>query len=333
MERKTHPILFACISVLLLVIGTCGYVFIERWPVLDSLYMTVITLTTVGYGEIREISNAGRLFTIVLIITGVGFYLYVVGYIIQFLVEGRIREVLGRRKLEQQINRLKNHFIVCGYGRIGRVLCRYLVGKYLDVVVIERNQDRIATIDEDGMLYIIGDATDEATILRAGIKRAKGLLTVLATDSDNVFLVLTARQHNPDLFIVARAEMNATKKTLSAAGADKVISPYDLGARRMAHAVLRPTVIHFLELAFADDETDIQLEEATVGENSSLIGVTLKDSNIRRDMNLIIISIKKSDGSMVFNPSADYLITEGDTVVAVGDSRNLMKLSRRLNPL
>jgi voltage-gated potassium channel len=333
LERKYRPILFICLSIVLLAIGTLGYVVIEDWPLMDSLYMVVITLTTVGYGEIRQISSAGRMFTILLILTGVGFYLYVVGHIIQFLVEGRIREVLGRRRLEQQINRLKNHFIVCGYGRIGRVLCRYLTQKYLDVVVIEKNLDRIPVIDDDGILYIIGDATDESTLVRAGIDHARGLLTVLATDANNVFLVLTARQHNPDLFIVARAEMNATKKTLTAAGADKVISPYDLGARRMAHAILRPTVIHFLELAFADDKTDIQLEEATVDRRSSLVGVTLKDSQIRQDMNVIIVSIKKPDGSMVFNPSADYLITEGDTFVVVGDSRNLQRLSRRLNPL
>ena len=333
MEHTYHPILFICLGIVLLAIGTVGYVLIDNWPVMDALYMTVITLTTVGYGEIRDISNTGRLFTIFLIIMGVGFYLYVVSYIIQFLVEGRIREVLGRRRLEQQINRLKNHYIVCGYGRIGRVLCRYLVQKYLDVVVIEKNLDRIPVIDEDGVLYIIGDATEEATMVRAGIDRAKGLLTVLATDAANVFLVLTARQHNPDVFIVARAEMNATKNTLLAAGADKVISPYDLGARRMAHAILRPTVIHFLELAFADDQTDIQLEEFTVGSKSTLAGVKLMDSKIRQDMNLIIISIQKSDGSMIFNPAADYLITQGDTVIVVGESRNLMKLERRLNPV
>lgn len=333
MEHSYHPILFICLGIVLLAIGTFGYVLIDNWPVMDALYMTVITLTTVGYGEIRDISNAGRLFTIFLIVMGVGFYLYVVSYIIQFLVEGRIREVLGRRRLEKQISRLKNHYIVCGYGRIGRVLCRYLVQKYLDVVVIEKNLDRIPIIDEDGVLYIIGDATEEATMIRAGIDRAKGLLTVLATDAANVFLVLTARQHNPDVFIVARAEMNATKNTLLAAGADKVISPYDLGARRMAHAILRPTVIHFLELAFADDQTDIQLEEFTVGSKSTLAGVKLMDSNIRQDMNLIIISIKKSDGSMIFNPAADYLITQGDTVIAVGENRNLMKLERRLNPV
>ena len=240
MDRNAHPIIYILLSVVILAIGTAGYVLIEGWPPLDGLYMTVITLATVGYGEIREISQTGRIFTIALIFLGVGFYLYVVGNLIQFLVEGRIREVLGRRKLDKQISALRNHFIVCGYGRIGRVLSRYLIQKYLDVVVIERNEDRIPVMDTDGVLYIIGEATNEETLIRAGIRRARGLLTVLATDADNVFLVLTAKNHNPEVFTVARADQNSAKTTLYAAGADKVISPYDLGARRMAHAVLRP---------------------------------------------------------------------------------------------
>ena len=294
--------------------------------------MTVITLATVGYSEVREISQYGRMFTIVLIFLGVGFYLYVVGYLIQFLVEGRIRAILGRKKLEHQINKLRNHFIVCGYGRIGRVLCRYLIQKYIDVVVIERDERRMPTLNTDGVLYLIGEATDESNLIKAGIQRARGLLTVLATDADNVFLVLLAKQRNPHLFTVARAEQNATKRTLYAAGADKVISPYDLGARRMAHAILRPTVIHFLELAFSDDDTDIQLEEFPVTAKSSLAGVALLDSGIRKNLDLIILSIKKADGEMHFNPSADSVLEAGDTVIAVGQHRSMMKLTKLLNP-
>lgn len=332
MDRNAHPVIYILLSVVILAVGTAGYVLIEGWPVLDGLYMTVITLATVGYGEIREISQTGRIFTIALIFLGVGFYLYVVGNLIQFVVEGRIREVLGRRKLDKQISALKNHFIVCGYGRIGRVLSRYLIEKYLDVVVIERNEDRIPVMNADGVLYIIGEATNEETLIRAGIRRARGLLTVLATDADNVFLVLTAKNHNPEIFTVARADQNSAKNTLYAAGADKVISPYDLGARRMAHAVLRPTVIHFLELAFSDEDTDIQIEEFPVDEKSSLVGVTLLDSNIRKELNLIIITIKRADGTMLFNPSATNHFRRGDTVIAVGENKNLMKLSRLLNP-
>lgn len=312
--------------------GTFGYMTIEEWEIMDALYMTVITLATVGYSEVHKISPSGRIFTIIFIFLGVGFYLYVAGILIQFLVEGRIREVLGRRKLDKQISKLKDHFIVCGYGRIGRVLSQYLIAKYLNVVVIESNPDRTQIMNDDGILYLIGNATDSSMLRKAGIENARCLLPSLATDADNVFLVLTARRLNPDLFIVARCIQNSTKKTLQAAGANKVVSPYDLGARRMAHAVLRPTVIHFLELAFADEETDIHVEEFPVKEKSKLQGLNLLNSGIRRDLNLIVISIKKSDGSMQFNPAAEAKIETGDTVIAVGEQKNLMKLERLLNP-
>jgi voltage-gated potassium channel len=305
---------------------------IEGWRIMDSLYMTVITLATVGYGEVHEVSPAGRIFTVFLIILGVGFYLYVAGNFIQFLVEGRIREVLGRHKLDKELNKLKDHYIICGYGRIGRVLCGYLTRKKLAVVVIEKSENRIPMMNEDGILYIVGEATNEINLIKAGIKRAKGLLTALATDADNVFLVLTAKHYNPNLFIVARATQNSTKATLYAAGAEKVISPYDVGARRMAHAILRPTVIHFLELAFSDENTDIQVEEYPVSPSSDLIGIPLQDSRIRHDLNLIIISIKRADGRLLFNPKADSQINAGDTVIAVGESGNLLKLAKILNP-
>jgi voltage-gated potassium channel len=281
---------------------------------------------------VHQVSHVGRIFTLFLIFVGVGFFLYVVGNVIQFLVEGRIRIVLGRHKLEKQIGRLKDHYIVCGYGRIGRVLSRYLIQKYLDVVVIEQDENRIPVMNEDGILYVFGAATDEENLVKAGINRARGLLTALGTDADNVFLVLTAKRIKPDIFIVARAIQNATKKTLEAAGADKVISPYDLGARRMAHAILRPTVIHFLELAFTDNSTDIQLEEIPVKSSSRLVDKTLQDSGIRQKFNLIVIAIKKADGVMCFNPLADTKIEGGDTLVAVGEGKNLLKLSKIINP-
>ena len=333
MARASRPWIVSILTVAILVIGTLGYALIEKWPLFDSLYMTVITLTTVGYGEIREIRPAGRLFTIVLIFLGVGFYLYVVGNLIQFLVEGRIREILGRRKLDHQIKRLKDHYIVCGYGRIGRELSKYLIRKYLDVVVIEKDPQRLPVLNEDGVLYLIGNAADENLLIKAGIRQAKGLLTVLATDADNVFLVLIARNLNPEIFIVARAAADESKRTLYAAGAGKVISPYDLGARRMAHAVLRPTVIQYLEMAFSDEETDIHIEEFGVNENSRLIGKSLQESGLRQQINVIIISIRRADGTMLFNPSATNHFRAGDTVIAVGASKSLLELSRILHPV
>jgi voltage-gated potassium channel len=266
------------------------------------------------------------------VFTGVGFSLYIAGAVVQFMVEGRMRIILGRRRLDQKINRLKNHYIVCGYGRIGRVICRNLRGKPLDVVAIDKSPDLIPVMDEDGILYVAGDAADEASLIKAGIKRAKGLIAALATDTDNVFLVLTARQLAPELFIVARASQEAVKSKLQAAGADSVESPYEMGAFSMAQHIIRPTVTNFLDLAFAHQRKDIQMEEIPVSESSKLVSVQLKDSGIRQNYNLIIIAIKKPDGGMLFNPSFEAAIMPGDTVIAVGQEENLQKLAKILNP-
>jgi len=299
---------------------------------MDALYMTVITIATVGYGEVHKVSTAGQIFTVLLIFLGVGFFLYVVGNAVQFLVEGRIRHVLGRRILDKQINKLKDHFIICGYGRMGRALCSYLTQKYLNVVVIEQNTKRVPVMDEDGILYLVGEATDEAILIKAGIKSARGIISVLGTDADNVFLVLITKGLNPELFIMARANQNSTEKTLYTAGANKVVSPYALGARRMAHAILRPTVIHFLELAFSDESANIHLEEFPVSASSRLINVPLRESRLRQELNLIIIAIRKADGTMRFNPKASYRFEAGDTVVAVGQDKDLMQMASILNP-
>jgi voltage-gated potassium channel len=331
MERTNHILLSVILSIALIGFGSIGYMIIEGWNFMDALYMTIITVATVGYGEVQPVGMNGRVFTVLLIFLGGGCYLYIIGNVIQFLVEGQIRVVLGRRKLDHQINHLQNHYILCGYGRIGRVLARYLIQKYIDVVVIERSESRANHLNEDGILYLIGEATDEEVLKKAGIQRAKGLITAVATDADNVFLVLIAKELNPNLFVIARASQNSAKKTLSAAGANKVISPYDLGARRMAHAILRPTVIKFLETAFSDDKTDIELEEFSVRPESKLVGVALMDSGIRQHLDLIILVINKHNGKMLFNPKADTKFEAGDTVVAVGAARSLYHFSRLLS--
>ena len=234
--------------------------------------------------------------------------------------------------MDKKIDRLKNHYIVCGYGRIGRVLCRNLYRKPYEVVVIEKNADLIPAMDADGVLYITGDASDEACLIKAGIQRAEGLVAVLATDTDNVFLVLTARQLAPDLKIIARAGQEASKNKLKAAGADSVESPYEIGAASMAQRIIRPTVTNFLDLAFAHRRKDILMEEIPVSDLSELVNVQLKDSGIRQNFNLIIIAIKKPDGGMLFNPSFEAEIMPGDTVIAVGEEENLQKLEKILDP-
>ena len=332
MDRTTHLVIVVILAVFLVGLGTAGYMVIEHWDVLDSIYMTVITLSTIGYGEVNPVSPAGRIFTLVLIVMGVGFFLYVLGNVVQFLVEGRIRLILGRHKLDKQIGHLNDHYIVCGYGRMGRAFCRYLIQKGLKFVVLEKNEDRIPIMNTDHVLYIAGEATIEENLHKAGVQRASNLIATLGTDADNVLLVLLAKGLNPDLYVVARASQNASKKPLDTAGADVVVSPFDVGARRMAHAILRPNVIRFLEFAFADEDTDIHIEEFVVAESSNLVGVPLLESGIRQDYNLMILSIIKANGEMVFNPSADTIIKANQKVIVVGGIENLSKLEKALNP-
>ncbi len=332
MRSEKHLIVSFVLTLLIIGFGTAGYMAIEGWEILDAFYMTVITMGTVGYNEVHEISKTGRLFTVLLIFLGVGYFVYLAGVVVQFMVEGRMRAILGRRRLDKKIDRLNNHYIVCGYGRIGRVLCKNLQRKPLDLVVIEKDRELIPVMDEDKVLYVCGDVSDEANLIKAGIKRAKGLVAVLATDADNVFLVLTARQLNPDIHIVARACHVESKSKLRAAGANNVESPYEMGGVSMAQRILRPTVTNFLDLAFTYSRKDIQMEEIPVSSSSALSNVMLKDSGIRQKFNLIIIAIKKSDDSMLFNPSFETLIKAGDTVIAVGEEANLKKLEDILNP-
>ena len=333
METTKHFIISVFLAALLIACGTVGYMFIEGWNALDALYMTVITLATVGYGEVHPISNTGHIYTIVLIITGVGFFLYVAGAVIQFMVEGRVRLLLGRRRLDRRIARLKNHYILCGYGRIGKVICDKLLRENRPLVVIDKNAFLAETLEGLGFIYISGDATDETVLLKAGIHQAKGLIAALGTDTENVFLVLTGRQLAPRLNIIARAGTEPAKAKLAAAGANTVEAPYETGAAAMAQRIIRPTVTNFLDLAYTNSNKDIQMEEIPVLPSSPLNGITLKNSGIRQKFNLIIIAIKKSDDSMIFNPSYETPITAGDTVVAVGEPTNLIKLQAILNPV
>ena len=250
----------------------------------------------------------------------------------KFIVEGRVRAILGRRRLDKKILGLKNHYIICGYGRIGRVLCDNLKTKPVDLVVIEKDEGHIPAMEMDNVPYIAGDASEEIYLHQAGIERARMLVAALGTDTDNVFLVLTARQLNPDIFIMARASSNKAKSKLIAAGANKVESPYDIGAVSMAQRILRPTVTNFLDLAFEHQRKDIKMEEIPVSSSSKLANVHLKDSGIRQQFNLILIAIKKKEGDMMFNPSFETVIRGGDTVIAVGEGQNLLKLEKILNP-
>ena len=332
MTSTRHLIISLSLALIILVIGTFGYMVVEGWSFMDALYMTVITVSTVGFGEVRQVDHVGRIFTIFIVLTGVGFSVYVAGAVVQFMVEGQIRRIMGRRRLDQKLKRLKSHYIICGYGRIGSVLVRKLRRKIANLVVVDNNPDLAAAMAEDGVLFVEGDATEEVTLIKAGIERAKGLVSVLATDTDNVFLVLTARQLNPDLDIIARAGEERAKAKLMAAGATTVESPYEMGALRLAQRILRPKVTSFLDFALSTKRKDILMEELSVSNDSCLANLTLKDSGIRQRYNLIVIAIEKATGEMIFNPSFEALITAGDTLIAVGEEPNLHALAKDLSP-
>ncbi len=333
MKTTRHLLVSSVLALLIIVIGTVGYMLLEGWAFMDALYMTVITITTVGFSEVRPVDSNGRIFTMVIVLLGVGLSAYVAGAVVQFMVEGRIRIILGRRRLDKQINRSKNHYIVCGYGRIGRVLCESIRGKVPNLIVIDNDPEHVPMMEADGMIYITGDATEENTLMKAGIERAKGLVAALGTDTENVFLVLTAHQLNPNLNIIARAGKESAKPKLKAAGANYVESPYEMGAATMAQRILRPTVTSFMDLAFTHRKSHIQMEEMPVSPSSSLVNLMLKDSGIRQKYNLIIIAIKEGDGgAMIFNPSFEAVIRGGDTLIAVGEVVNLQKLEQVLNP-
>ena len=315
---------------LILTGGCIGYTVIEGWDGLDALYMTVITLTTVGFQETHPLSRAGRIFTMFLIISGVGFFFYFLGNITGMVVKGTLKDVFGRRKLEKEISHIQGHYMVCGFGRIGRTVTQLLKEKPMEVVVIEKDPQYIPLFQEKKILYVLGEATLEENLLKAGINRAKGLVAAASSDADNVYITLTARGLNPDLFILARAAEESSMLKLTRAGADKVISPYDIGARRMANTILRPTVIDFIELAVHNRNLDLQMEELIVGKNSEIKEATLMESAIRKDYDLIVVAIKKKTGEMIFNPSSQAKIQEGDTLVALGDRNNLNRLEKRL---
>jgi len=319
------PFVMGCFSFFLVFLyGLFIYIHVEGWGFLDSFYQVVITLSTVGFTETHELSETGRLLTSSLILLGVGTFAYLVGTFTQFLVEGKIQDLWGKRKMQKIIDTLEDHFIVCGYGRIGSVVVREIVNDGLPVVVIENNPQYVESLKNQQILVIEGDATEDEILFAAGLKRAKGLIASLTQVAENVYVTLTARQTCPNIYIVARADKESSVQKLLMAGANKALTPHMIGGMRMAQMVLRPTVTDFLELAHQGE--DLQMEEIQIQSGSELIGKDLIASGIRPRFNLIIIAIGKESGSMIFNPGAMEVLEEGDVLVAVGKHINFEQL-------
>jgi voltage-gated potassium channel len=317
--------LFAILLVVLVAsFGTAGYMTIEGWNISDALYMTVITLASVGFREVHDLSAIGRMFTIILIIGGVGTVAYALTAGAKIILEGELQEVYWRRRLGKKISELKDHYIICGYGRMGRIICRELREKNVRFVVVEKQQDILNETDD--LLIFHGDATKDETLKQLGIEKAQGLVTVLPTDAENLFVVLSARGLNTSLFIVARAGEEGSEQKLLRAGADKVVSPYHIGGLRIAHTVLKPAVVDFIEFATKSGNLDLQMEEVQIKESSALVGKSLDECGIGRELGIIIVAIKKPNGEMRFNPTFRSSIKAGDTLIALGEISKLKAL-------
>ena len=304
--------------------GTIGYMVIEGWSFHDSLYMTIITITTVGFGEVHPLSVEGQFFTIILLIVGVGIILYLLGTEAKLLLEGQLEEYIGRSRLEKKISELRNHYIVCGFGRMGRTVAKEFKAKGIDILVIEK--EPVPQIDSEEYLIIEGDASNEEVLRAAGIMRAKGLVSVLPTDAENLFVVLSARELNSDLFIVTRASEESAERKILRAGADRVVSPYQTGGMRIVDTVLKPAVVDFIEFATKTGNVELQIEEVLIESDSKVSGKTLNEAAIGRDLGIIIVAIRKADGTMEFNPGSASKIESGDTLVALGEVSKLKEL-------
>ena len=306
--------------------GTAGYVVIEGWPLWDALYMTVTTMTTVGYREVHPLSFAGQVFTVVLIVGGVGTAFYTVTLLAAAVLEGGLHRRFEQRRFTRMLEKLENHFILCGYGRIGAIIADELDRQNVPFIVIERDPSRSQQVVERGRMCVAADASQEDVLRRVGIDRARGLIAAVGTDAENVYTVLTARVMRPDLFIIARVESDDAEHKLKRAGADRVISPYHIGATHIAQSALRPAVVDFIQLATSSAHLDLSMEQVRVDERSPFVGRTLLESGIRQKFGVIVIAIKRADGAMEFNPPPEAMVRAGDEMVVLGQPQSVKAL-------
>jgi voltage-gated potassium channel len=315
---------FAVALLLLVVVGgTLGYHFIEGWSLWRGFYVTVLGITTV---DLPPVSHRGELFTVVLLCAGVGSALYTFTLLATLVVEGGLPKRLQRRKYERMLDQLKDHFIVCGYGRIGSIVSNQLHRQNVPYVVVERDPVRLQTAMDDGALAVEADASREEVLKRVGIERARGLIAAVGTDAENVYAVLSARVLRPDLYIVGRAETEDATVKLKRAGADRVISPYQIGAIQMAQSALRPAVVDFMALATNSENVELAMEEITIAASSAFATQSILDANLRQRFGVIVVGIQRRDLRMEFNPEPDTAIRAGDKLVVLGRPDSLKRL-------
>ena len=320
------------IPVMLLGAGTLGYRWIEGepWTYFDGFWMTAITITTIGYGEVHPLSSAGRVFTVVLAYSGVFTLAYFASELVRSVVTGELRQLIGRPWVDEQLATLSGHLIVCGYGRMGKIVCAELERQKRRFVLIDRSADALKdapTLYHHG-LALAGDATADELLRKVGVERAKALITVVGSDADNLYITLSARLLNPQLLIVARAEEEDAETKLRKVGANKVISPYLAGAHRAVQAVLRPAVLHFMEMATRPEFLDLQIEEIRVAAGSALAGKSLNQSHVHRDLGVVVVGIVRPGGELLYNPPADTVVEADAVLIALGQRRQLERLEK-----
>jgi voltage-gated potassium channel len=289
--------------------------------------MTMITISTVGFSEIKPLSTAGRILTILIISTGITIGAYTIGTLLRMFIEGEFGRIFGRRKLERNISAMQGHFIICGFGRIGSIICMELKADSIPFIIIEEDTTKNGVLEKLGYLYINMDATSEEALMKAGIMSAKGLVTAVRSDANNVFITLTAKDLRPDIFVLSRASDVKNEAKLIKAGASRVVSPYLLGGRRMAEVLKRPTVVDFIDIAMANRKLGLAMEEARVGDRSTLVGKNLIDSHLRQNFGVIIVAIKKTSGEMIYNPLPSEKLDAGDVIVVIGKKEDLKRMS------
>jgi voltage-gated potassium channel len=328
MDRRLarRVILVTGILLLTILIGTVGFQVVEGYPPFDAFYMTLMTITTVGYSELHPLSRAGRIFNSFLILFGVSAMFFSVGAITQTLIELELADPFAKRRTKRMIDKMENHFLVCGFGRVGRSAAEELQRAGVPFLVLDRNEDRVDRAMRSQMLAVLADATLDETLRNAGITRARGLIAALASDADNLFVILSAKTLNPNMTIVTRAAEEESEKKLQRAGADTVFAPYTVAGHRLAQALLRPHVSQFLDFATKNVGLDVGIEQVRVAPQSELVCKTLREMQIRRDLGVIVLAIRKSDGRMVFNPPAEMEICADDFLIVMGEQPNLRKL-------
>ena len=329
MSPRRRLVYIALALLVVIAAGTVGYKLIggDEWSFLDALYMTVTTLSTVGFKEVHDLSATGRIFTILLVIGGVGVMFYSLGTIFQYFIEGQLTDIFEGRRMKEGIAKLKDHIIICGYGQVGREVALTFKGEGVPFVVIDQNQEAIAKADKDGHLYIQDNATRDDTLDEAGIQRARGLVAAVGSDADNIFITLSARGLRSDLLIIARAFAEESESKLKRAGADRVILPLRLGGRRLAMVALHPLVIDFVETTMHSRERDFVLEDVSIASGSPLAGMTIKQGQ-ETSGGAVILAVKKKGGNLLANPPQETLLEVGDEVVVMGTKQQLSSFER-----